>query len=289
MKIRRDVLEQMVEKFKHRQYLSTNPDDEHQDVPYTVLFERVFEEGHRMSGDYGFCFKWRAMGGKIYVNPDWYFVHEGAKEYGGGTLGDWWRTKYGAYEQIVLDQVKQAKEGKKLDPTFFKALVCWADNDWSATEEFLFSVYNAALHVKGPCFETGSGLTTICLALASLKTGNRTISLEHDPNFLAKTENMLRLLGLNAEVRFAPLKDMDGGKWYDAGELPNFALAVCDGPPRKYGRSNFYRLEQIRNAVILADDMSDPKEKEILAQWTCANDRKFEILGEQRQFAVSVR
>jgi hypothetical protein len=287
MKLSRSMIEQMVASKSSKQHFGTNPDDPNKDVPYTVLFERTFNQGYRLSGDYAFCFKWREMGGKVLVNPNWYFVHEGQKEYGGGTLGDYWKRKFGVYKQEIV----RAIESGLITYELFKMLFLSVNNPWAAPPELLWSVYHSALNVKGTTLETGSGLSTVALALAAKETGNQVISLEHDMTFMTHTADLLRRFNLSGfvDLRYAPIKNYGAFEWYDVEDIPNIAMALCDGPPRKFGRAGLFEVlkDQISNALIIADDMDDPKELAHLTAWSAANDRKMEPLG--TRFAISMR
>lgn len=296
MKIQRPVLDKMIEMYKAKQYLSPNPDDPDREFPYTILFERTFDQGYRLSGDYAFCFKWRFMGGKIFVDPRMAFVHEGTKEFF-GTLGDYWKRIYGVYEREAMDAITALRDtdGATAEAVrdAFQKLYDWNKNSWSATPDLLWTVYHTALNVRGPVLETGSGLSTIALALAAKKTGNKVIALEHDVNFMAHTMNLLRGFGLAeyVDLRYAPIKDYGLHQWYTVEDVPKLAMVLCDGPPRKYSRAGLYDVlaMQITDAIVIADDADDPKELIHVQAWSAANDRVIEIMGEQRAFAVCVQ
>lgn len=290
MRIRRNVFEKLREFSKERSYFTTNKDDPHKEVPYHIIFERTFDQGYRLSGDYAFCFKWRFLGGKIFVDPEMYFVHEGAKEYGGGTLADWWKERYGVKDLEITNAIQDIKDGKD-EAKAFQTLYKWHKNPYAASPELLWVVYKAALSAKGTILETGSGLTTIALALASMKTGNKVISLEHDTGFLAQTTNIIRVNGLHAycDVRLSPIKNYGEFSWYTAENVPDLSLVICDGPPRMIGRKGLYHVlkEQIKNASVIMDDANDPAELINIQEWSLTRNRKVEVLGDDRLFAIS--
>ena len=77
LRIRRNVLEAL--ELRSQSYLE-RPDDE---TRAPLIFERRIESGERFSGDYVFCRKWRAMGGRIFVDPVIHFSHVGEKAWNG--------------------------------------------------------------------------------------------------------------------------------------------------------------------------------------------------------------
>lgn len=77
LRIRRAVLEHL--ELRSQSYLE-RPDD---DTRAPLIFERRIEGGTRFSGDYVFCRKWRAAGGRIFVDPAIRFSHVGEKAFEG--------------------------------------------------------------------------------------------------------------------------------------------------------------------------------------------------------------
>jgi predicted O-methyltransferase YrrM len=296
MKIKREVLEKMCKAFEHKQYRGQNKDDPNHDAPYTILFERTFDSGYRLSGDYAFCFKWRFMGGKVHVDPNMVFVHEGLKEWG-GCLAEFWRRKYGVEAQekeAKLDNaVRRLRNGETAIELFDDLIAAW-NNPWSATSEFLQTIYKCALNAKGPVLECGSGISTLVLAIASEKTGNRLISMEHEKGWMVDCEKILERFSLNkapTELTYSPLIADAKGSWYLPPEVGELALVICDGPQRKHGREGLYRIMGglMQNAIVIADDFDDENEIKHMAEWSQANDRRFEVVGVQRPFGVSMR
>lgn len=297
MRIRRNVLELMCEKFKHKQYHGQNQDDPNKGTPYTILFERTFDQGYRLSGDYAFCFKWRFLGGKVYVDPNMLFVHEGLKEWGGSTLGDFLKRKHGVYalekEQRMDEAVRRLRAGEMDDELFVWLVEAW-NNPWSATPEFLSTVFRLALQAKGTVLECGSGITTLVLAIASERTGNELVSMEHEKGWLCEVQRLLNRYDLNKhpiQISYSPLVTDSKGTWYLPPDVGDLSLVICDGPQRKYGRGGLYRIMGpfMRNAVVIADDCEDEEELKHISEWSQANDRRFEIMGEQRLFGISMK
>lgn len=259
------------------------------DMPYTILFERTYENGHRWSGDYAFCRKWAAEGGKLFVDPRFHFIHEGAKEWS-GCLGDYWLRVHGIADQIKEQKFKRALvavEQGDYTPEHLQDLVNgWGNEGWSGQIELLEACIALGRSAKGPILECGSGLTTLVLGAVS---SHPVITLEHNPIWGAYTHSMLEKHGIQAEIRCAPLKDYGDFEWYQAGELPEIALVVCDGPPRtvKGGRTGLASvMDHLTGAAFLMDDPS----KESLDAISAAHPRAigFQMVGSQKPFAVSV-
>jgi hypothetical protein len=53
------------------------------------LFDCVIdrETGHYLSEDYTFCQRWRAIGGRIWLDPTGMLVHVGAHDFAGSAEG----------------------------------------------------------------------------------------------------------------------------------------------------------------------------------------------------------
>jgi len=86
VRMRRAVIERMFEAYKGREY-------EPKDVPglkTCCLFDIPFENGQMVGEDYSFCHKWRAIGGKIWIDPHIRLDHCGTKIYK-GNLAQWLR------------------------------------------------------------------------------------------------------------------------------------------------------------------------------------------------------
>jgi hypothetical protein len=243
MRIRRPCLERLIEAHKDRQFIGSDGGE-----PYTILFERTFEGGHRWSGDYAFCRKWRAIGGKVFIDPEIDFSHAGEKQWT-GRLGDHWRKEAG----VINPKLKEALS-KLPDPdAFAKAYNAWG-RVYAAPPGFLQAAHTLAKRAKGPVLETGSGLSTIVMGL----TGAEVHSLEHDIGYLRETRKLAADFGLeNVHVHYAPLDPETG--WYTVpADLPEkFAVVLCDGPPRAHAdRSVIWAAleDRIYDADWLIDD-----------------------------------
>lgn len=285
LRIRRKVIEIMMEVHGQRKYAGQNAKPG--DMPYTILFERTYEGGKRWSGDYAFCHKWKEAGGKIFVDPRFLFVHEGAKEWA-GCLGDYWMRIHGVAEQIKGQKFKRALVAIERDdytPEHLQDLVDGWDNEWSGQTELLETCIHLGRNAKGPILECGSGLTTLVLAAVS---NHPVIALESSPVWGSYTERMLAKYGLDADIRCAPLKDFGAFEWYQTGELPEIGLVVCDGPPRstKGGRNGLtVVMEKIKNAVIVLDDPAEDTKEAIRA--VHPRHIQFNTVGEIKPIAIS--
>lgn len=259
------------------------------DMPYTILFERTYENGHRWSGDYAFCRKWAAEGGKLFVDPRFHFIHEGSKEWS-GCLGDYWLRAHGIADQIKEQKFKRAlvavEQGVHTAEHLQDLVDGWGNEGWSGQVELLEACITMGRNAKGPILECGSGLTTLVLGAVS---NHPVITLEHNPIWGTYTQAMLDKHGIKGEIRCAPLKDYGEFEWYQAGELPEIALVVCDGPPRtvKGGRTGLASvMDKLTGAAFLMDDPAE----EALDAVSAAHPRciRFQMVGTQKPFAVSV-
>lgn len=256
MRIPRIVAEKMLEAYKHQRFVGQSGDS------YTVVFERIFVGRERMSGDYAFCERWRRLGGKVFVDPEIAFTHEGSKEWA-GSLGDFWRKKHGVYDMLANDAIANMKAGNPTAESFVHLYKAW-DNPWSPPPTYLAVVYSMAKKF-GTVLECGSGLTTVVMAAA----GAKVISLEHDPVWLSRVNEVLADHGLEADVRLSKVTD-----WYDPPKDDvQYQLVVIDGPPRKYGRIGVFThmADKIKEAVIVMDDTDSAEYKGMLDEWKVKN------------------
>lgn len=292
MKIKRHVLEKMTKANKGRKYRSkaSRPDEPSE----TIIFERTYEDGVRYGGDIAFCRNWQKMGGKVYVDPEMYLTHLGEIEFS-GRLGDFWKEKHGVGDAL-------RKEGFRLAVKNLRAGICsedeiaalikgWGSNPFTASAELLASIYWLAKGKSGHVIETGSGLSTIVMALSNPELMIH--CMEHDILWASKLKYEAQIHGIeNITVYCDDLKSYEGGVWYNVENLPDveFSLALCDGPPRRISnRSLFYDKlgEKIKNAVVLMDDADDDMAVEPLRVWAQKHGRAVEVLGAQRRFAIS--
>ena len=286
MRIRRNVVERLTNANKHRQFFGQHCKDG--DTPYTIIFERTLEAGHRYSGDYAFCNMWRGMGGKIYVDPEMRFVHEGNKEWS-GCLGDFWRRTHGVTEEQALCRAKYAVAAIKAGSVDFKHVVeiaeWWQNREYAGGIGMTMACLLLSRKATGQILECGSGLTTLIMAI----NGAEVHSLEHDPIWVDRTKNALKTLGLSAHVHYAPIRDCGKYRWYESWpKLDRIGLLVCDGPPRLIGREGVALIEdQLSQAVVVFDDAAFGEVAMMIENMEKKTGRKFIVMNGDRPYAVS--
>lgn len=287
LRLSRASLEAMSSKAKTFMGQGAKPGDK----PYCLLFERIIQEGRRMSGDYAFCWKWRQAGGKIWVAPEMAFGHEGQAHWS-GRLGDFWRSRAHLENPDLYAAIRRLASGDDSPEIFLSLSQAWG-NHWAASPEFLATCYKLAIKAEGPILETGSGLSTLVLGVAAAKRGVRLLSLECSLKWHQRVTAALRQAGIPADVEYSPLQDYAEGAWYEALRSPDlfgiepFGLVVCDGPSRKDGdRALLLQVPNLSEATILADDAEDPACLAPLETWSKGAGRKLENLG---AFALSYK
>lgn len=98
LRISRDCLLQMVYHYPELEY----EDEDCPDGRTWGLFYPEIRDRHSFGEDMNFCLKWRAIGGKVWVDPLIHFKHIGRKAYE-GCFGDWLRSRE-RLEAIAEDQ-----------------------------------------------------------------------------------------------------------------------------------------------------------------------------------------
>jgi predicted O-methyltransferase YrrM len=275
MRIRRAVLEKMAA--ESPEYIAAGG------AKIREVFRREIIDGVRNSGDIAFCRRWRAMGGKVFVDPSCYLEHRGQKTWA-GTLGSYLRRQSGI--ELVAG-ISRIKEGKERDSDYFELMLEWGNDPWAASPELMKTCVMVARQVKGCVLETGSGITTLLMAAAN---PDLTIhSLEHKADWAARLEQAAHKLDLkNIVIHRVDLKDYPAGKWYDVPRLPwnEFNLVLCDGPPRREGnRRTLFGVmatHDCRPRCVLVDD-ADTEGDSIPSEY------QTEIKGQLRKFAVGLR
>ncbi|HIG31247.1 MAG TPA: glycosyltransferase [Verrucomicrobiales bacterium] len=124
--------------------------------------------------------------------------------------------------------------------------------------------------------ELGSGTTTAMLAAFAAETGAKLVTLEHKPNFLEKTRNLLASLNLAdaVDLCLAPLAPFrhKNTEWmfYDRVPPGPYDFVLIDGPPKNVGRQAGLfgiRPELAPRWEIWFDDGARDHEKECIALW----------------------
>lgn len=156
--------------------------------------------------------------------------------------------------------------------------------DWSASPDFLRIISRLALSEKPRVVvEASSGTSTIVLAKCmQINRIGHIYSLEHDPDYAAKTEAQLRNHGLSdwATIIVAPLTEVilreKMCKWYsiDRENLPDsIDMIVVDGPPLPSGRIIRYPAGPIllsrmsKSGILIMDDANRDDERETIKIW----------------------
>jgi len=280
LKISRSCLEKMVAEYGDRKFYGRG--QSHQDIPHVILFERTYQNGVRYSGDYAFCEKWKAIGGKMYVDPEMYFTHSGTHEWS-GTLGEYWRKSYGVNAMKFDSAISQMKQGRFNAEIAMNLIKGW-DNPYHADMNTLVSCWQLAK--KSPSIiETGSGLSTIVMALANPEC--KIISLDSGVFYAQQTQSVLDKYEIgNVTVKYVPL--VDG--WYDYKNESSVDLIVLDGPNRKLGNRNkaFERLN-IGDATVLIDDADDESLLNGFKEWAESVGRNVVTVGiKEKTTAISL-
>lgn len=290
MRMQRYVIEAMLTKFAHRQFLGQN----HQPgtMPYTIVFERTFQDGHRWSGDYAFCRAWRSLGGKVLVAPEMVFSHTGEQDWT-GSVADFWRARAGTDHPRLIRGLGAIYNGDASPAAFADAFLGW-DNPYAAQPALLCAMHDIVAQASGPILETGAGLSTLVMGIAAERAGVQVHALEHDLDYFRTTQSAIQRFGLkNVTIHYAPLRAYKAGFiWYEIpDDLPDeFAVVLCDGPQQRFGRKGLFELlgDRIANAMLIADDAYG----ETLAPvetWAASCGRSLKVLGgegEFRKFAV---
>jgi hypothetical protein len=308
MKVRRYVIETLMEKNRARSWVGQHESPDQ--PPYVEVFRRDFipRQGggrERLSGDYFFCHQWTEAGGHVYVCPDIHFAHEGAHEWT-GRLGDHLRDKAGVPHPSLIEGVERLRSGLADAETFALLFEGWR-NPYAATVEQLYALYHMAIEARGPILETGSGLSTLVLAIATEarpERGPSVYSLEHDPDYMAKTAKLCHDFALdNVALVYAPLQEFDKTRdfgsvkegeytWYGISEaqsleMPDeFSIVFCDGPQGRFGRMGLFERGRgwFETATIVIDDAD--RDLALIQSYAKEWGREVQTLGKLRTFAV---
>lgn len=156
---------------------------------------------------------------------------------------------------------------------------------WAASPDLLVLLVALLRERRPACVvETGSGISTLYLALAAEKYGIdcRIVSLEHNETFGNGTRELLRRHGVEhrAEVRMAPLRptSLTGHptEWYDEealADLADIGLLLVDGPPEATGPdARFPAVPLLRDrlaqrCVVIMDDHIRASDRHAAELW----------------------
>ena len=241
LRIRRNVLETLAADAVH--YNAKN--DASTAIP--LIFERQVHDGTRWGGDYVFCRKWRALGGRVFISPEMRFEHSGSETWQ-GRVGAWMRANAG----IGLKRPLAAIAAKTETDADYLDMFDAYGNPYAATPALLFCLTTLARALNGVIVECGSGLSTLVMAAAAPKRS--VIALESSPIYADDIRRKAADHGLeNVRVEYAPLKD----GWYDTPKrtLVKGDLIFIDGPRGGDGRPGVFDRCDISKAVVVVDDV----------------------------------
>lgn len=279
LRIRRDVL-QMLSVISSKFPAS---DDWKDRLQIPLIFERLYQNGTRWGGDYAFCLKWRAIGGRVFIDPCGRFEHFGEFV---------WRGSYRSYLERASGRAMEyelsaIRNRAETPEDLIEMVEMYGNQSCSAGVEFLTACIHFARDLSGPILECGSGLSTFALAAANPQA--EIWSIESDPAWCSAIQVKIDRLGLkNVRIIYAPIKKFDGFDWYDVdvSKFPEFNLVVCDGPPRltSGGRAGicFLGFKLKENAVLLFDDYDNSMD-EIVSYW----GGPIHIKGAIKPFAIT--
>jgi len=226
-------------------------------MPQAILFERTYEGGGRISGDYSWCNRWRRLGGKIYIDPEMRFYHSGEKEYQ-GKLGHYLRQQNGLLPGYIASILEKLESGTYEPEVFLDLYEAWDNPRWSARPNLLAALAMILEEQEpgGHVLDVGSGLTTLVSAAIGKRKGLRVTSLEHSAVWLETVLFHLKAYPVNA--RLCSIRD----KWYDFS--PNgskYTIVTVDGPPRNlYDRGGIARIQDCfaDGCAFIVDDYNRP-------------------------------
>jgi len=158
-----------------------------------------------------------------------------------------------------------------------------ATRGWAASPDLLKYLYTSVRRRKpAKIVELGGGVSTLVIAYALAKNGmGKLISVDHSPDYSAKTKEQLELHQLSSWVEhvvapIGPLPDHDSTQWYDCESLVSLGgidMLLVDGPPADTGpRARYpavpvFKESLTREALVLLDDGIRDDERDIAEQW----------------------
>lgn len=269
MRIKRYVIEDLANNAQtHRNGLDVVP----------IVFERTYAEGMgRVGGDINFCLKARDAGFTLFADCDLHLGHA-AKVIVKDSLGAALRRNNGTTLPWLVDRIRSGT----WKPEDFDEAQRFVANTWAAPQESLTAAIRILEQNPGHVLETGSGLSTICMAAAI--PDHYVYALEHDPIYFEMTKRLARAAGVkNIGLVLAPIDKETN--WYSNEEfegLPDrYRLGFCDGPPRAFeSRMTFFNGGYAHACdVVIADDATTFEYQAQIVDWAKKNDRKFNFEG----------
>lgn len=276
LKIKRRVLEALYPTVPHHR----SKEDGYGRMPIPVIFERTLNGMSRRGGDIEFCKKAREAGFKVYVDPYMQLGHTGQQHWN-GCLAHYWRK-----DVAIPEGLKAIRAGTANAATYLELYNVW-NNNWALSPEGLFTCSLLARQAKGPILECGSGLSTLCMAAATDQTVH---AVEHSPLWASRTESLARQNGLdNVRVHLTSIEDYGAFQWFADVPRYDYALVLCDGPPRKTGRAGLFSVlrDEIKDARIVVDDIAHIEWRRTVEQYCQETGRRFDLLDDtSKPFAL---
>jgi predicted O-methyltransferase YrrM len=251
-----------------------------------VIFERQIARGKRVSGDYVFCAKWRAVGGSLWFDPEMHISHVGETVWP-GCFGAHARRRNGTTLRQILLAVRENVANEAL---MAELAEWWGNPEFALHPAQLMVLADLARQAEGPIIEGGSGLSTLVMAAAA--PTQPVWALEHDTAWLGRLMRAARKAGLeNITLCEAPLEGPAGAQGYAVPDaLPRTcALLVVDGPPRDgnpVGRGKAMALlpRLQPDGALFLDDAQDSA---AVAAWERALGAPLHVFQAPRPFAVA--
>lgn len=178
------------------------------------------------------------------------------------------------------------KSGNDNIEVFNELFRVW-NNTASMNAYQLQMIYRLATASTAPILECGSGLSTVVLSIAADLAGVPVITLENSDQWAGRTRKALE----DAQTRSVTIHVSDSPEgWYSLPDaLPDcFGLVIIDGPGptgdiRERGRIYSVLKDQIKDAVIFADDVSFNPVAKDFDQWVFENER---VSERYQRFAI---
>lgn len=162
----------------------------------------------------------------------------------------------------------------------------WAacgNEGFSADKRFLAETARIIQLHPGDVLECGTGATTLIAAMLAERHGFTVHSLEQDPAWSLRAQQMLERNRLTqVVVHDAPLRVYGDHMWYGADSLPlplQFGSVICDGPfiaeglgepiysGWRYGVIPYFRRTERSYEALLLDDANDRRAQDVMDRW----------------------
>jgi hypothetical protein len=182
--------------------------------------------------------------------------------------------------------IQKLRDGDDGIETFRALHAAWG-SPYALRPLSLLLAYKLALRSQGTVLETGSGLSTLVLAVAAGRAGRSVTAIECEDVHAKRTQEALDEIGLsNVKLLQCPL-----GKsgFYALPSLSTFGMLLHDGPMTGHGRTEGLRAlaPYVKGARILVDDVG-LYAPGFVREWAVKNGHRIGSLNETAQFAIIV-